>query len=119
LFNLWHEETLSNCEGTTFEKNRLRHLQSRSRRTEPTIWIGKEGASQELLTHIKNQLKARELVKVKVQKTALAEVGTREVAEKVAESTTSTLLEVMGHTFSLYKKRTQIEKTTASSKPKR
>lgn len=51
-----------------------------------------------------NQLKARELVKVKVQKSALAETETTDLAEKVASSTDSTLVEVMGHTFSLYKR---------------
>ncbi len=69
-----------------------------------TIWIGKEGASEELLKHVSNQFKARELVKVKVQKSALAETETAEVAEKVASSTESTLVEVMGHTFTLYKR---------------
>ena len=108
------EEAISNCEGTPFEKNRLRRLQSRSRRTESSVWIGKGGVSQELLAHVKNQLKVRELVKVKAQKAALSDTDTKELAEKVAESTNSTLLEVMGHTFSLYKKRTQIEKATAT-----
>jgi RNA-binding protein len=82
----------------------MRRLQSRSRETDPTIWVGKEGVSKELLKHVVNQLKARELVKVKVQKSALAETETALVAGRVASSTGSTLVEVMGHTFTLYKR---------------
>lgn len=51
-----------------------------------------------------NQLKARDLVKVKIQKSALGETEAGSVAEKVAASTGSTLVEVMGHTFTLYKR---------------
>ena len=83
----------------------MRQLQSRSRETEATVWVGKDGVSEELLKHVASQLKARDLVKVKVHKSALAETETSSVAEKVAASTSSTLVEVMGHTFTLYKRR--------------
>jgi len=102
---LWVKETVPNCEGTTFEKKRLRRLQFRSRKTDATIWIGKGGTTKELLKHVANQLKARELVKVKVQKSALAETETADLAQEVSGSTGSTLVEVMGHTFTLYKRR--------------
>jgi putative YhbY family RNA-binding protein len=114
---LWNKETVPHSEGTAFEKKKLRRLQSRSRTTDATIWIGKEGASQELLKHVANQLKAREMVKVKVQKSALAETEIATVAEKVATSTGSTLVEMMGHTFTLYKRQevTRTEKKTLKS----
>jgi RNA-binding protein YhbY len=57
------------------------------------------------LKHVANQLKARELTKIKVQKSALTETETTQVASKVAASTGSTLIDVMGHTFTLYKRR--------------
>ena len=59
------------------------------------------------------QLKTRELVKLKIHKSALAETETSAVAEKVASLTSSTLVEVLGHTFTLYKRReltTSVEK---------
>jgi RNA-binding protein len=102
---LWHKEAISNSEGKTFEKKRLRHLQSRSRKTDATIWIGKDGLSEDLLKHVMNQLKTRELVKIKVQKSALTETEIAQVAQKAAASTGSTLVDVMGHTFTLYKRR--------------
>ncbi|MGO9645592.1 MAG: YhbY family RNA-binding protein [Candidatus Bathyarchaeia archaeon] len=76
--------------------------------------MGKGGLTQELLTHVENQLKTRELVKLKVQKAALTDTDTITLAEKVSKSTSSTLVEVMGHTFTLYKKR-EATKTTNGS----
>lgn len=57
-----------------------------------------------MLKQVSAQLKARELVKLKLQKSALAETETRFVAEKVAAATRSVLIDVMGHTFTLYKR---------------
>ena len=51
------------------------------------------------------QLKARELVKLKLHKSALTETAAGAVAEKVAALTNSTLVEVLGHTFTLYRRR--------------
>jgi RNA-binding protein len=92
----------------------MRQLQSRSRQTDATIWVGKEGVSSELLKHVASQLKSRELVKVKVHKAALQDAETATIASRVASSTTSTLIEVMGHTFTLYKRR-----EVAKTEPKR
>jgi len=57
------------------------------------------------MRQVEAQLKTRELVKLKMQKSALTETGTGAVAGKVAALTGSTLVEVMGHTFTLYKRR--------------
>ena len=57
------------------------------------------------MKHVETQLKTRELVKLKMQKSALTATETNDVAEKVAAQTGSTLVEVMGHTFTLYKRR--------------
>lgn len=92
----------------------MRRLQSKSRETDPTIWVGKEGVSKELLQHVANQLKSRDLVKVKVQKSALEKTTTATVAGQVASSTSSTLVEVIGHTFTLYK-RQELAKTESKT----
>jgi RNA-binding protein len=106
---LRNKEEIPNSEGTAFEQKRMRGLRSRSRRTDPTIWIGKEGATEALLKQVENQLKSRELIKVKIQKSALSEIGATDFAEKVSASTASTIVEVMGHTFTLYKRRKIVE----------
>jgi putative YhbY family RNA-binding protein len=102
---LWSKEAISEREGTTFQKKQLRRLQAQSRRTDPTIWIGKQGPSEKLTKQVVTQLKTRELVKLKMLKSALSDTEAVAVAEKVAASTGSTLVEVIGHTFALYKRR--------------
>lgn len=69
------------------------------------MWIGKQGPSDELTKQVLGQLKSRELVKLKVHKSALTASETSAVAERVAALTGSTLVEVMGHTFTLFKRR--------------
>jgi putative YhbY family RNA-binding protein len=69
------------------------------------VWIGKEGPSDDLAKHVLAQLKSRELVKLKVHKSALTATETSAVAERVAALTGSTLVEVIGHTFTLFKRR--------------
>jgi len=70
----------------------------------PTIWVGKSGASKELLKEIEKQLEKNEMVKVKVLKSALEGNKAKEIASKVAEETGASLVEVRGHTFMLYKR---------------
>lgn len=71
----------------------------------PTIWIGKAGASQELLREIEKQLKKTENVKVRILKSALAEGEAKQIASGIAQQTEASLVEVRGHTFMLYKSR--------------
>lgn len=71
----------------------------------PTIWIGKEGATAQLINEINSQLKKREIIKAKILKTALKEEKAKDIATKVATQTNSALIEVRGHTFMLYKPR--------------
>jgi RNA-binding protein len=71
----------------------------------PTVWIGKEGATAQLINEINSQLKKREMIKAKILKIALREEKAKDIATRVATQTNSTLIEVRGHTFMLYKPR--------------
>jgi RNA-binding protein len=70
-----------------------------------TVWIGKQGSTDRLLRQVASQLKTRELVKLKVHKSALEDTNTGVLAATIAASTNSTLVDVIGHTFTLYKKK--------------
>lgn len=72
---------------------------------EPTVWIGKNGVSHEVLTEINGQLERTEMVKVRILKIALGKNNAKTVADKIAQQTESFLVEVRGHTFMLYRKR--------------
>jgi len=71
----------------------------------PTIWVGKEGATPQIVEEISKQLEKREMVKIRVLKSALKEEEAKGIASKIAQQTNSTLIEVRGHTFMLYKRR--------------
>ncbi len=61
--------------------------------------------SQELLKEIERQLEKRDVVKIKILKSALGEVKASEIASAIAKQTEATLVEIRGHTFVLYKRR--------------
>lgn len=71
----------------------------------PTVWIGKNGITPETVGEISKQLGKREMVKVKLLKSALMDEKTKHVAEEIAQQTEATLIDVRGHTFVLYKRR--------------
>jgi len=70
----------------------------------PTIWVGKQGAAQ-IVNEVSRQLDQREIVKVKLLKSALRTEITKDVASRMAQKTFSTLIDVRGHTFILYRPR--------------
>ena len=71
----------------------------------PTIWIGKNGITQETLTEVDRQLEGAEMIKVRILKSALTDVNVKTIAIKVAQQTKSDLVEVRGHTIILYRKK--------------
>jgi len=71
----------------------------------PTVRIGKGGASQQVLTEVDNQLRKNKMVKVRILQTALINDEAKRVATQIAEQTGSCLVEVRGHTFMLYRAR--------------
>lgn len=72
---------------------------------QPTVWVGKEGASPQVINEINRQLEQKEVVKAKIHQTALIERETKQLAESIAAQTGSTLVDLRGHTLILYKKR--------------
>ena len=71
----------------------------------PTVWVGKEGATLQIVNEISRQLDKREIVKAKILRSALKDEEAKSVASKIAQQTNSSLIEVRGHTFLLYKRR--------------
>ncbi|MGA3191155.1 MAG: YhbY family RNA-binding protein [Candidatus Bathyarchaeia archaeon] len=67
------------------------------------MWVGKGGASAELLKEIDKQLAKKEIVKARILKSALSEREARQVASRIADQTEASLVESRGHTFALYR----------------
>ena len=69
----------------------------------PTIRIGKKGVTDEQLKEILKQLEARETVKIKVLRSALANETVENIAKRISTETGSKIIQVIGHTFTLFK----------------
>jgi RNA-binding protein len=80
-------------------------IKSALRTEKPTVNVGKEGATTQIVNEVNKQLDAREMIKVKILKTALHETETKDLATTIAEQTDSELVEVRGHTFMLFKRK--------------
>jgi len=83
-------------------KRRIKHELSDEK---PTVWIGKEGTTTRTIGEINRQLDIREMVKIRMLKTALEKEKAKTLASQIAEQTNATLIEVRGHTFILYRRR--------------
>jgi len=81
-----------------------RRIRSELSAEKPTVWIGKDGTSKQILDEISKQLEKREMVKIKILATALSGEETKNIASEVAEKTEAALIEVRGHTMILYKR---------------
>ncbi len=81
------------------QKSYLRSLAQ----TENAIFqIGKDGISDNLIGQVNNALKARELIKISVLKTAPGDM--KEIAFDLARLTKSETVQIIGRTIILYRK---------------
>ncbi len=76
-------------------------LKSKAMTIEATYHVGKNSITPELTASLEDALKARELIKVSVLKNCMDDPS--EVAQTVAERTRSTLVQVIGRKFVLFK----------------
>jgi RNA-binding protein len=82
-----------------------RRIKRRLGYEKPTVWVGKNGVSEEFLKEVEKQLEKNEMLKIKILKSALGNDEAKQIATKTAEQTAASLVEVRGHTFMLYKRR--------------
>lgn len=78
------------------------------------VFIGKEGVNRNVIKQTLDNLKARELIKCKVQQNCLTPV--RDVADSLAQETKSEVVRVIGRKFILYKKNLQKKENIIPSK---
>lgn len=78
-----------------------RYLRSLAERKPAIFQIGKEALSDNLIITVDNALRKRELVKIKVLKNSPEDI--QELAFDLAMNTHSEIVQIIGHTFILYK----------------
>lgn len=79
------------------------YLRSLANSVTAILQIGKNGINDNLIKQINDALEARELIKVSVLETAPEEK--RVLAEEIASSTNSILVQVLGNKITLYRAR--------------
>ena len=62
-----------------------------------TIWVGKDGV-EKVIEELKDQLKERKIVKVKLLKSSRGEKSTDELASDLAEMSGAKMYETIGNT---------------------
>lgn len=83
-----------------------RHVRHVLKDENPTIWVGKDSLTEQLVSEIEKQLQRNKMVKIRVLPAALQGDNTAQtIAAKAAEQTNSALIEVRGHVFILFRKR--------------
>ena len=100
-----HPYSTERQEETVLTPKMRQRIKSALRTERPTVHIGKEGATAQIVNEVSKQLDAREMIKAKILKTALKDEEAKTIAAKIAEETGSELVEVRGHTFLLYKRK--------------
>lgn len=92
-------------ETTVLTAKMKQRIKAALRTERPTLHIGKEGATVQIVNEAAKQLDSREMIKAKILKTALQAEEAKSIAVKIAEETESELVEVRGHTFLLFKRK--------------
>lgn len=69
----------------------------------PTVRIGKKGVTEALIKEISKHLDTRRRVKIKILRSALLESTVEDIARRISSETGSRIIQIIGHTFTLYK----------------
>jgi len=75
-------------------------LKKQAHTLKPLIQIGKKGLTSEQITTVVNDLKHHQLIKIKFND---HKPQKKEISQKIAEETESTIIDIIGNTLILYK----------------
>jgi RNA-binding protein len=81
-----------------------RHVRHKLKEEKPTVWVGKDGFTPQLLGEIEKQLEKNKMLKIRILKSALQQETAQAIASKAAEQAGAALVEVRGHVFILYRR---------------
>jgi len=74
----------------------INKLKAKSTEIDATIWIGKNGLTDSVVRELKDQLKSKRFVKVKILKNAVEGIPRNRIARELEEHSGAKLLEVKG-----------------------
>ncbi|MGF6376027.1 RNA-binding protein [Clostridiales Family XIII bacterium PM5-7] len=77
------------------------YLRGLAHNIDPTVYIGKQGLTENVIKEMDRGLELRELVKVKLQEGA--DLSPKEVANEIAETLQAEFVQAIGRKFTLYR----------------
>ncbi|MDQ1280921.1 MAG: RNA-binding protein [Thermoproteota archaeon] len=78
----------------------------------PTLWIGKNGITDEVIREVSNQLKKNQMVKIRMLKSAVKQDDEiNSLVRELVDKTDTTRIDIRGRNFILYKIDKNGEKT--------
>lgn len=77
------------------------YLRGLAHNIDPTVYIGKQGLTENIVKEMDRGLELRELVKVKLQEGA--DLSPKEVANEIAETVQAEFVQAIGRKFTLYR----------------
>ena len=77
------------------------YLRGLAQQVDPTVYIGKQGLTENVIKEIDTGLTGRELVKVKLQEGA--DLSPKDVADDMAEKLKAEFVQAIGRKFVLYR----------------
>jgi RNA-binding protein len=92
----------------------MQKLKALSGELEPTLWVGKNGANKAIVEELKEQLKLRKMVKVRILKTALLHTSRDEIARELGQESGAHLVDLKGAT-AVYRSPYRVKKTSKNS----
>jgi RNA-binding protein len=85
-----------------------RHVRHELKEEGPTIWVGKDGLTPQLMVQVESQIQRTKMVKIRILKSALSTESAKVIATRTAEQVSAALVEVRGHVFIIYRRRKKL-----------
>jgi RNA-binding protein len=82
----------------------IKELSRKANTLEPSLIVGKDGIKENTIKAIKEHLKNKRLIKVKILKSFIQDKDKKEVFNEIAEKTNSIIVHKIGFTLTLYTK---------------
>jgi len=89
---------------------------SKVNRLEPSLTIGKNGLTENVIKGLKQHLKNRKLIKVKILRSFIKEQDKKQLFNEIAEKTGSKIVNTVGFTVTLFQQQEVVEPAKKSSK---
>jgi len=91
----------------TLKGKQKQYLRGLGHHLDPVVFVGREGISKTLIQSVKDTLKTRELIKIKLGQNC--DVAKKDAASQLSDLTGAVLVQLIGKTILLFRPNTDIK----------